>query len=76
MNGAEINEQSWLDMSFLRSEPVGKNGSVPYLFLEEPATSIECSSATKLTIADLDLTYYVACRVRGRTIAYLGWGGR
>ena len=74
VNGAEINEQSWLDMSFLRSEPVGKNGSVPYLFLEEPATSIECSPAAKLTIADLDLTYYVACRVRGRTIAYLGLG--
>ena len=24
------------------------------------------------TIADLDLTYYVPCTVRGRTIAYLG----
>ena len=74
VNGAEINEQSWLDMSFLSSERVGKNGSVPYLFLEDPATSMECSPAAKLTIADLDLTYYVACRVRGRTIAYLGLG--
>ena len=74
VNGTEINEQSWLDMSFLGSEPVGKNGSVPYLFLEDPATSIECSPAAKLTIADLDLSYYVACRVRGRTIAYLGLG--
>ena len=74
VNGTEINEQSWLDMSFLVSEPVGKNGSVPYLFLEDPATSIECSPAAKLTIADLDLSYYVACRVRGRTIAYLGLG--
>ncbi len=74
VNGAEINEQSWLDMSFLSSEPVGKNGSVPYLFLEDPATSMECSAAAKLAIADLDLTYYVGCRARGRTIAYLGLG--
>jgi signal transduction histidine kinase len=34
--------------------------------------SREWPAAVRQTIGDLDLTYYVPCAVRGRTIAYLG----
>ena len=30
------------------------------------------AASVRNTIAELDLTYYIACRSRGRTIAYLG----
>jgi two-component system NtrC family sensor kinase len=51
--------------------------SEPYLFFEHTrrmldAASHEFSRSVRATIADLDLTYYFACSVRGRTIAYLG----
>lgn len=74
VNGVEINEHSWLDMSFLGDESVGVRSNVPYLFLEDPNTPVKCSPAAKLTIADLNLSHYVPCRVRGCTIAYLGLG--
>ena len=60
-----------LDLSFLGAEP-GK----PYLFFERTrhlldAVSHDWSPAVRRTIAELDLTYYFPCTVRGRTIAYL-----
>ena len=60
-----------LDLSFLSSHP-GK----PYLFFERTrhlldVVSHEWPSSVRATISDLDLTYYFACTVRGRTIAYL-----
>ncbi len=61
-----------LDLSFLTSHP-GR----PYLFFERTRRLLDVVShewpvSVRSTIADLDLTYYFPCTVRGRTIAYLG----
>ena len=61
-----------LDLSFLNWKL-----PEPYLFFERThhqidAISTSWPSSVRRTIADLDLTYYVPCTVRGRTIAYLG----
>jgi len=60
-----------LDLSFLTEHP-GK----PYLFFERTrhlldAVSHQWPISVRRTIAELDLTYYFPCTVRGRTIAYL-----
>ena len=60
-----------LDLSFLNSELSG-----PYLFFERTRHLLDVVSkqwpvSVRNTIADLDLTYYFPCIVRGRTIAYL-----
>jgi two-component system, NtrC family, sensor kinase len=60
-----------LDLSFLTADP-GK----PYLFFERTrhlldAVSHQWPISVRRTIAELDLTYYFPCTVRGRTIAYL-----
>ncbi len=60
-----------LDLSFLSPLP-GK----PYLFFERTrhlldAVTHDWPISVRRTIADLDLTYYFPCTVRGRTIAYL-----
>jgi two-component system, NtrC family, sensor kinase len=62
---------SELDLSFLSSQP-GK----PYLFFERTRHLLDAVAhnwpiSVRRTIADLDLTYYFPCTVRGRTIAYL-----
>jgi len=61
-----------LDLSFL-------NWKLPesYLFFERTHHQLDAISTSwppsvRRTIADLDLTYYLPCTVRGRTIAYLG----
>jgi len=48
-----------------------------YLFFERTRHHLDAVSrawpaSVKTAIADLDLTYYLPCTVRGRTIAYLG----
>ena len=60
-----------LDLSFLSGDP-GK----PYLFFERTrhlldAVAHQWPNSVRRTIAELDLTYYFPCTVRGRTIAYL-----
>jgi two-component system NtrC family sensor kinase len=60
------------DLSFLPAEP-----DRPYLFFEQTKHLLDVVSknwpvAVRNTISDLDLTYYLPCLVRGRTIAYLG----
>ena len=60
------------DLAFLDSEP-----DHPYLFFEQTRHLLDVVSKTwpatvRETIADLELTYYLPCIVRGRTIAYLG----
>jgi PAS domain S-box-containing protein len=62
----------YLDLSFLPPEP-----ETQYLFFERTrhpidVVSRELPASVRYTIADLDLTYYLPCTVRGRTIAYLG----
>lgn len=61
-----------LDLSFL---PAGVEKQ--YLFFERPRhlrdiVSQELPHSVRDTIAELDFTYYVACRARGKTLAYLG----
>jgi two-component system, NtrC family, sensor kinase len=61
-----------LDLSFLSSRP-----EKPYLFFERTRRFVDVVShewpvSVRATIAELDLTYYFPCTIRGRTIAYLG----
>ncbi|HXG32845.1 MAG TPA: ATP-binding protein [Bryobacteraceae bacterium] len=61
-----------LDLSFLNATPAR-----PYLFFERPRHPLDVISrqwpaSVRRTLADLDLTYYIPCSVRGRTIAWLG----
>lgn len=61
-----------LDLSFLTVKPHG-----PYLFFERTRNPLDVlsrdlTSPVRDSIAQLDLTYYLPCAVRGRTIAYLG----
>ncbi|MGO9010340.1 MAG: ATP-binding protein [Bryobacteraceae bacterium] len=61
-----------LDLSFLNWKL-----PEPYLFFERTHHQLDAISTSwppsvRRTIADLDLTYYLPCTVRGRTIAYLG----
>ncbi|MGC9950845.1 MAG: ATP-binding protein [Bryobacteraceae bacterium] len=61
-----------LDLSFLNWEL-----PQPYLFFERTRHQLDAVSRSwpatvRAAIADLDLTYYLPCTVRGRTIAYLG----
>jgi len=64
-----------LDLSFL-SAHISTNPGKPYLFFERTRHLLDAVShnwpiSVRRTIADLDLTYYFPCTVRGRTIAYL-----
>jgi PAS domain S-box-containing protein len=61
-----------LDLSFLSASP-----KKPYLFFERTrnlldVVSHEWPSGVRRSIAELELTYYLPCSARGRTIAYLG----
>ncbi|MBS1858937.1 MAG: PAS domain S-box protein [Acidobacteria bacterium] len=69
LNAAALEE---LDLSFLERAP-----GEPYLFFERTRHQIDAVSralplSVRRTIADLDLTYYMPCKVRGRTIAFIG----
>jgi len=60
------------DLGFLATEP-----DHPYLFFEQTRHLMDVVSknwpvTVRQTISELDLTYYLPCIVRGRTIAYLG----
>jgi signal transduction histidine kinase len=61
-----------LDLDFLNWKR-----TEPYLFFERTRHHLDAvarawPASVKNAIADLDLTYYLPCTVRGRTIAYLG----
>ncbi len=61
-----------LDLSFLQAHP-----EQPYIFFERTRHAIDIVSrempqTMRRAIGELDLTYYMPCTVRGRTIAYLG----
>jgi len=67
-----LNSPGLLDLSFL--DWTRESG---YLFFERTRYHLDAIAgswppATRQTIADLDLNYYLPCSVRGRTIAYLG----
>ncbi|MCC6857193.1 MAG: PAS domain S-box protein [Bryobacterales bacterium] len=70
--GRPIGADHPLDLTFLT-----ENLDKPYLFFERTryrldAVSQQWPASMRQTIADLDLTYYLPCSLRGRTIAYLG----
>jgi PAS domain S-box-containing protein len=70
--GDQTDEVPGLDLSFLTASP-----TKPYLFFERTRHMLDVQShelpqAARRSIADLELTYYLPCAVRGRTIAYLG----
>jgi len=61
-----------LDLSFLTSDQ-----KEPHLFFERTRNTFDVVSrdmppTVRMTIADLDFTYYIPCTIRGRAIAYLG----
>jgi signal transduction histidine kinase len=61
-----------LDLSFLNWDL-----PQPYIFFERTRHQLDAVSRSwpptvRAAISDLDLTYYLPCTVRGRTIAYLG----
>lgn len=76
---AGADPQAWLsdppqalDLSFLSA-----GSDKPYLFFERPRHPLDVVSrqwpaSVRRTLAELDLTYYIPCTVRGRTIAWLG----
>ena len=61
-----------LDLSFLSPErPEFARG---YLFYESPRNSRESSESVRRTVENLDLHYFIPCRIRDHTIAVLGLG--
>jgi two-component system NtrC family sensor kinase len=67
-----VERPDYLDLSFLSAQP-----EKPYLFFERTRHALdvvtrELPASVRHTIADLDLTYYVPCTARGKTIGYLG----
>jgi len=61
-----------MDLSFLNWE-----WPQPHIFFERTRHQLDAISrgwppTVRRTISDLDLTYYIPCTVRGRTIAFLG----
>ena len=68
-DGGLIGPETALDLGFLAAPQPPADGRRPYLYVENPR-----GESAPRTVADLDLNYYVPCRVQGRTIAYLGLG--
>src|SRR5260221_10548863 len=78
--GKPIASSDNLDLGFL-DEAVQKDGDgsiePPYLFFGRTRYMVDAVSrampaSERQAISDLDLTYYLPCAVRGRTIAFLG----
>jgi hypothetical protein len=70
--GGEEPPPESLDLSFLEAEP-----RHPYLFIEDTRAPLDAKlrewpGPVRRSLAELDLTYYLPCTVRGRTIGYLG----
>ncbi len=64
-----------LDLRFLDgARPEFQTNPKPYLFFETTRWRLDGSPSERTTVADLDLTYYLPCRARGRTVAFLGLG--
>lgn len=70
--GREYPHASQLDLGFLN-----RAQNVSYLFFERPRRPLDVVSeqyppSQRAAIAELDLTYYLPCAARGRTVAILG----
>ena len=72
--GAAIEAGAPIDLRFLALDPERTDARQPYYFFEDPRDAEELDDLTRQAVLDLDLHYYVPCRVKGRPIAYLGLG--
>jgi two-component system, NtrC family, sensor kinase len=61
-----------LDLSFL--EPEGLESARSALFFESPRAAKDVSASVRRTLEQLDLNYFVPCRIREHTVAVLGLG--
>jgi two-component system NtrC family sensor kinase len=61
-----------LDLSFLDA-PRLRSGR-GYLFFESARSAAEASDSLRHTLTQLGLNYFIACRIRERTVAVLGLG--
>src|SRR5713226_2243280 len=68
--GVRLSES--LDLSFL--EPARPEFARGALFFESPRAAREVSDSVRRTLEQLDLNYFVPCRIREHTVAVLGLG--
>jgi two-component system, NtrC family, sensor kinase len=61
-----------LDLSFL--EPARPEFSRGALFFESPRAARDVSDSVRQTLEQLDLNYFIPCRIREHTVAVLGLG--
>ena len=62
-----------LDLSFL-GQPAGADFARGPLFFESPRAAREVSDSVRHTLEQLDLNYFIPCRIREHTVAVLGLG--
>ncbi len=55
-------------------EPAAGAEAASGRFFENPAHVLSCPEPDRAALAKLDLHYYVACRIQGRAVAWLGLG--
>src|SRR5208337_3617678 len=68
--GVRLSER--LDLGFLKSDtPETVNNTI---FFESSRNVPDVSDTVRRTIEQLDLNYYIPCRIRERTVAFLGLG--
>jgi PAS domain S-box-containing protein len=68
--GVRLSES--LDLSFL--EPARPEFARGALFFESPRAARDVSDSVRQTLEQLDLNYFVPCRIREHTVAVLGLG--
>jgi len=68
--GVRLSES--LDLSFL--DPVRPEFARGALFFESPRAAKDVSDSVRRTLEQLDLNYFVPCRIREHTVAVLGLG--
>jgi len=68
--GVRLSEK--LDLSFLK--PATSELANQTIFFESARSVTEFSETARYTIAQLDLNYFIPCRIRERTVAFLGLG--
>ena len=64
-----IRRHGELDLSFL-----GETSEKSCVFFESARAATDVSDSVRKTIEDLDLNYFIACRLHDRTVAVLGLG--
>jgi PAS domain S-box-containing protein len=68
--GVRLSEK--LDLSFLKPEKAEQANNT--IFFESARNVPDVSDSLRYTIEQLDLNYFIPCRIRERTVAYLGLG--